>query len=319
MNAPISSVALATVDSATYDRRRFIGSSDIASIIGVSPWRSAAQTWLDKISDHVEKRETAATRRGTRLEPYVIDWASEEYGLKVVRRGQRYIDRQVPYFAAEVDAEMLVDEETGEIENAEIKTVSPFGARDWGEEGTDALPVHYVAQTQWAMGITGRQRCHVIALIGDDLRRYEVERDNEIIAGMREKALEFWQTYVLPKVQPPLDYGHRTTLDTLRKLYQGTNGQTVPSTAMQEHWRAVAKDAARMAKHYENVCDAARAHLLSEMGENAAIDFGDGEVFRRKLIKKREITIVQPATTYMDARFAKAPTESTTTTEEPQA
>ena len=44
----------------------------------------------------------------------------------------------------------------------------------------------------------------------------------------------------------------------------------------------------------------------------------DGEVFRRKLIKKKAVTIVQPASSFMDARFAKAPTESTAN-EEPQA
>lgn len=306
-------VALETIAPEQHDRQKYIGGSDIAAILGISPWKTATQLWMDKIKPRVDDgRNHAAKARGTRLEPYILDMIQQEHGLTVAARGQRYRDKSVPFFAAEIDAEFMVN---GAIENGEIKTAHPFKAKEWGEEDTDALPVHYTAQVQWGMGITGRPRCRVFVLIGDDLRSYVVERDDEIIEAMRKQAGKFWLEYVVPLIQPPLDYGHSTTLDTLRKLYPGTNGETVPSTAMQEHWRAVAKDAARMAKHYESVCDAARAHLLSEMGENAAIDFGDGEVFRRKLIKKREITIVQPATTYMDARFAKKPTEPTTNEE----
>ena len=301
MNAVTQPETLAVMAGAP-DRQKYIGGSDIAAILGISPWKTATDLWLDKIKPRVEDgRNAVAKRRGTRLEPYILDMIREEHGLEVAARGQRYIDAEVPYFASEIDAEFAVD---GQIENGEIKTAHPFKAKEWGEEDTDALPVHYTAQVQWGMGITGRARCRVFVLIADDLRSYVVERDDEIITGMRQRAQEFWTNYVQPLVQPPLDYGHRNVLDTLRKLYPGTNGQTVTATVMQEHWRAVFKDAARMAKHYEDVCDAARAHLLSEMGENAVLDFGDGEVFRRKLINKKAVTIVQAATSYMDARFA---------------
>lgn len=303
------------MNAAATDRTKYIGGSDIAAILGISPWKTATALWLDKIKPPIEgDKNASAKRRGTRLEPYIVDMIRDEQGLVVAARGQRYIDAEFPYFASEIDVEFDVD---GTLENGEIKTVHPFKAKEWGEEDTDALPVHYTAQVQWGMGVTRRKRCRVFALIGDDLRTYVVERDDEIIAGMRQSADEFWQKYVQPLVQPPLDYGHRTALDTLRKLYPGTNGQTITASAMQEHWRAVFKDAARMAKHYEAVTDAARAHLLSEMGENAVIDFGDGEVFRRKLVRKKATTIVQPASSYIDARFVKAQAETTTNQEEP--
>jgi hypothetical protein len=141
-------------------------------------------------------------------------------------------------------------------------------------------------------------------LIGDDLRRYVVVRDQETIDAMRARAVEFWNTYVLPKLRPPLDYADRKTLDTLRRLYPGTDGSAIAATAMHEHWRAVMQTAQEMRDKYEGVIDGARAHLLAEMGASARLVFSDGKEYRRKLVTKKACTIQQPATSYIDFRLA---------------
>jgi predicted phage-related endonuclease len=216
--------------------------------------------------------------------------------LVIVNRNERYIDAEVPMFAAEIDAETA-------DENIEIKTVHPFKAKEWGDHETDQLPLHYLAQVQWGLGIHKRDRARVFALIGDDLKPYIVERDDETIAAMREQAFEFWTKYVEPKKQPPLDFGDRKTLDTLRKLYPGTDGTAIEATAMHEHWRAVMQTAQEMAAKYEGVIEGARAHLLAEMGNAARLVYPDGKEFRRKLISKKAATISYPATTYVDFRL----------------
>lgn len=289
MNAP--------VEGFLAQRQKYIGGSDIAAILGISPYKTATDLWLDKIRPPVENGQNAAAkRRGTRLEPYIVDMIEEEHGLKVVKRNQRYVDPDVPFFAAEVDAETA-------NENIEIKTVHPFKAREWGELETDQLPVYYVAQVQWQMGIHRRERTHVFALIGDELRRYLVERDEETIDALRERALEFWERYVLPKLQPPLDYADRKTLDTLKRMYPGTDGSTLAANAMQEHWRAVLEQAKEMVAKYEAVVEGAKAHLLSEMGAAALLRFDDGKAYRRKLIKTKACVIEKPAGCHMDFRL----------------
>jgi predicted phage-related endonuclease len=143
--------------------------------------------------------ETDAARlrvlnRGKRMEPYILDMIRDEHGVNVIAANERYTDQAVDYFACEIDAEAQ-DEMRGHI-NIEIKTVHPFKVKEWGEELTDALPLHYLAQVQWGLGITRRQHCDVYALIGDDLKRYAVEADGELIATLREKAIQFWVRYV---------------------------------------------------------------------------------------------------------------------------
>lgn len=286
--------------SAVIDRRKWIGGSDIAAILGVSPWKNAVDLWLDKIKPPVEGSDNwQAKARGKRLEPYILDMIREEHGLEIVAANQRYVDSEHDFFAAEIDAETAT-------ENIEIKTVHPFKAKEWGEHETDQLPIHYVAQAQWGLGVRGRDVCRVFALIGDDLKPYVVERDDELIEAMRWKAIDFWNAYVIPKVQPPINFDDPAdAVETLKKLYPGTNGQVIKATAMHEHWRAVWQTAKDMLEKYQGVVDGAKAHILAEMGEAAAIQFDDERAFVRKQIKKKAFTVEYPASTYIDFRLGK--------------
>lgn len=192
MNAPL-------LAGGQMDRTKYLGGSDVAAILGISPWRTPLDVYLDKVQPRVRESDPARDRvltRGKRMEPYVIDLLQEETGLRVVRRGERYIDPELSFIAAEIDAEA----ETGE--NIEIKTSSPFKSREWGEQQSDEIPVYYTAQAMHGLMVTGAQRCVFGVLIGaDDFRVYQVERDEETIAGIRAKEQEFWQR--VQRREPP--------------------------------------------------------------------------------------------------------------------
>lgn len=183
MNAPIAVGQL--------DRQTYIGSSDTAAILGISPWKTPLDVYLDKVQPRVEITDPDKLRvlnRGKRMEPYVIDLLAEETGLEIVRRGERYIDTEYNFLAAEIDAEAAGGE------NIEIKTVSPFKAKEWGEQQSDEIPVHYAAQAMHALMITGRALCVFGVLIGaDDFRIYRIERDDVTIAAIRAKEIAFWK------------------------------------------------------------------------------------------------------------------------------
>lgn len=289
------------------ERQKYIGGSDIAAILGLSPWRNAVDLWLDKTTPRREGdgNNAVAKRRGSRLEPYIIDMICEDYGLEIVERNHRYLDDEYPFLAAEIDFEYQ-DPETGQVENGEIKTVHPFKKKEWGEVETDSLPLYYLTQVHHGMGVRHARRCRVFALIGDELRPYVVERDDELIASMRARAVDFWTRYVVPQVQPPLNFDDgEDAIETLKRLYPGTDGTVLSANPMQDHWRAVIKTAAEMQRHYENVVAAGKAHLLSEMGMATALQFDDGQAFIRKEIKKKAYTVEFPASRYIDTRFGK--------------
>lgn len=170
-------------------RQSYLGGSDIAGILGVSPWRTPLDVFLDKTEGKQPDDASKAQifKRGQRLEPYILDMLAEEHGIEIVQRGQRYRDGEFDFMAAEIDAE------TSDGRNVEVKSVHLFGAKAWGSENTDEIPVHYTAQVQHGLMVTGREECLVPALIGlDDFRVYRVQRDEEIITSIREAEVQFW-------------------------------------------------------------------------------------------------------------------------------
>ena len=205
------------------DRQFFLGGSDAAAVLGVSPWRSPIELYLEKTTPRAEEPSAGKMKvftRGKKMEPYVCDILAEETGLSIMKRNERYIDAEYSFLACEIDAET-------KDANIEIKTVSPFKAREWGEQQTDEIPVAYTAQAMHGLMITGRDVCIFGVLIGgDDFRIYRVERDDEIIAGLRRRECDFWHNHVVPRIPP-----EPTTLNDVRFLYGKDSGIAIEANA----------------------------------------------------------------------------------------
>jgi len=191
------------------DRRKFIGGSDVAAILGVSPWKTLVQLWADKTRAPSDEpaRPRKQLLRGKRWEAVVSEMLVESLkqegmDVEVVAANRRYVDAQHPMFACEIDFELRLNG-AEDVTNCELKTVHPFKAKEWGDQGTDEVPVWYTAQAMWGLGITGRDSCIVAALFGaDELKPYLIERDDALIAAMRAKALAFWNNHVLTGIAP---------------------------------------------------------------------------------------------------------------------
>lgn len=206
------------------DRKTYIGGSDVAAILGISPWKSKLKLWQEKTGEFVEEishEKQKTFNRGKRWEPVVIEMLIDEledrgHVVEVIGRNKRYRDKEIDYLAAEIDLELLID---GERINGEMKTVYPLAAGDWGEQGTDDIPMYYTAQVLHGQMITGDKQTVVAALIGaDDLRVYFVDRDDGVIQHIRSEEQKFWKS--IQEMQRP----DPTTLDDILRLYGKDNG-----------------------------------------------------------------------------------------------
>lgn len=210
------------------DRSNFIGGSDISAILGVSQWATPLDCWRDKLGmgREIDPEKERIFRRGRRLEPLIIDMLIEEMGVEVTKRsanidGQnRYQDPEHDFLSAEIDFEWRVTEAMvarfpqidphliGTIQNGDAKSCHQFVAHKFGEDGTDQIPIEYHAQAQHGLMVTGRELTLFAVLVGtDNLLTYIVLRDEETIAGIRQKALSFWRDHVQAAVPPePVTY-----------------------------------------------------------------------------------------------------------------
>lgn len=227
----------AMAQSREQDRSTFLGGSDIAAVMGLSPWMTPLELWQFK-TKRVVKEVTPEKRRiysrGHRLEPFIREMTIEklqDMGLDVelVAVNRRYTHPGKPYLACEIDFELLL---TGTVEigdelvildrthvNVDAKSVTGFARKKWGDVGTDEVPIEYAAQFMFGLGITGRDFCLVAALRSfDDVDLYWVRRDSETITAMFDKAIEFWEQHVVKDIPPdPLNFAD------VKRLYEKAN------------------------------------------------------------------------------------------------
>jgi putative phage-type endonuclease len=283
------------------DRRTYIGSSDAAAILGVSPWQTAYQVWQRKTSPVVlAEEESKVMKRGKRLEPVVLEMLSDDHPeIRVIARNSRFTDAAFPYLSAEIDAEATIDG-FDDVVNIEVKTVHPSKSRQWGEEETDEIPLWYAAQISHALMVTDRKLCIVAALIGaDDLRVYRVERDDQLIDSVRRREVEFWTNHVLTMIPPP-----PSSLADINAMYQRDDGGSCVAT--DGIVEAVANLAAlkRTAKELESRMEEEERAIKSAMGDRSILVDAGGKKLATWLVVEREV-FDQRAFTEQNPELAK--------------
>ena len=64
------------------ERRQGIGGSDAAAAVGLSPWKTRLELWLEKTGQTPDREETPEMRRGTLLEPVVKQLYADATGRR---------------------------------------------------------------------------------------------------------------------------------------------------------------------------------------------------------------------------------------------
>lgn len=223
----------------------FLGGSDAAAVMGLSPWATPVELWEQKTGRKPKEvpDEAALNRyaRGHRLEPFIRDMVIEKLrangvDVELITYNERYVDIEHSFLSCEIDFELLL---TGEVVigdevitldrehvNGDAKSVTGFARKKWGEEDTEDVPIEYAAQFMHGLMVTGRHYCLVAALRSfDDVDIYWVRRDDETIAGMRPKLVSFWIDHVLADVPPdPIEF------NDIKALFPSDNGQAIEAT-----------------------------------------------------------------------------------------
>lgn len=163
-----------------------LGGSEIAAVMGLSPWESRFSLWHRKAGLIGAQEDTPGTRRGNYLEDAIATWFADEHPEQRVRRTGTWRHKARPWQIANPDR--LITGPGGR-EVLEIKTSARSDG--WGTPGTDEIPVYYRCQVLWYLDTLGLDTCRVAALIGLEYREYVVRYDVVDAIAMREAAEEF--------------------------------------------------------------------------------------------------------------------------------
>lgn len=248
-------------------RRKYVCSSDAPAIMGIDPYKSAADVYLDKIGQDPGFEGNEATERGNYLEPALLDFAQAEIGKNFDRNMMEI--HEGGFAAANFDGIDFLKEFI-----VEAKTSN--NPDDFGEQMTDQVPERHIVQVHHAMYVAGsqcRKAWMPVLLPGYrslDFRMYLVNRDDDLAEMIAAKGIQFIESFVRLNIEPP---AFRPSLEVLKRIRRTPNKIiSVPPGLVDRVTvlRAVASQADKDKK-------AAEAELLAAMAdaEGAVTDRAD--------------------------------------------
>lgn len=169
-------------------RKVMITATDAPVIMGVSPWKTKAQLYQEKISESVDSYKSPAMQRGLELEPHARELFAVKTGIEtfpaVVVKG---------VFMASLDGLSLSHKEIVEIKCP--------GKKDHTTAQSYRIPDHYYPQLQHQMFVTDLEHCYYFSFDGTDGIILKIKRNDDYINKMIEKELEFHEC-VLTRTPP---------------------------------------------------------------------------------------------------------------------
>lgn len=257
------------------ERRRGIGGSDVAAILGMSKWKTPLQVYLDKRgeSDHTPDNESMLW--GRVLEPVIRQQYSERTGRSVRVPEKMLYSLDYPFMLANLDGF------TDDHRVLEIKTAR-YGD-EWGEPGSDEIPTEYLLQVQHYMAVTGFFVADVAVLIGgSDFRLYEVPSDKELQEMVIQRESEFWKRVV--EGSPPDPVTLAETIERFGKSARQSSVEAGDDVILALQTIKEVKSEIDALKDRE---EAAKAVVLKALGENESVVSGGKTLATWKLTKGR--------------------------------
>lgn len=247
------------------ERRKGIGGSDASTVVGVNPYSSRYELWLDKTGQLGEREQTDAMRMGRLLEPVLRQIFVEDTGIKVRSVGLVQ-SKTRPWQMVSLDG---LTEDGGIFES---KTTNWRLASEWEDE---QVSDHAEVQVQHGLAVTGRSHAWVIALIdGRDPQIRKVDRDQALIDTITEAERAFWFDHVKTGRVPALE---ANALPIIKDRYSlvgsattvGDPAQIEPLIATWKLAKVAVKEATRVADEHEAqlrlaLGDAEAMHVLGE-------------------------------------------------------
>lgn len=182
-------------------RSRHVGGSDVAAVLGASPYKSKWQLHMEKAGKlpAEDLSDNAAVLAGTYFEAGIARWASDKWGMGLEKVALYHTVDAVPGMGASLD---YIAPDGAPVE---IKwSARGHGWRYSNDEIIEA-PEQYILQVQHQIDCVGAEHGWLIALIDNEPRRMLMPRHDGIITTIRDSIAQFWDD-VRAGIEPDPDF-----------------------------------------------------------------------------------------------------------------
>jgi putative phage-type endonuclease len=237
------------------ERRKGIGGSDVAAIMGLSPFKTAYQVYREKRREVEDWQGNELTDWGKRMEPAIRQWYSDTTGRDVRLPDKIMYHEKYPFMLASLDGF------TDDRRIVEIKTAR--SGKHWGEPGTNQIPDYYAVQVHHYMIVTGFEVTDVpVSIAGGHPELYEVPADKEIHEMIIEACATFWKRVVDGNPPDPVTYA-----DAVSRFGQLKSEGVIQADEKVIHAIEGLKSVREQMKELEEHEEAWKARIIIALGE----------------------------------------------------
>jgi putative phage-type endonuclease len=232
---------------------------------------------MEKTGEGEAQPKTDAMAYGLMVEPMIRQWYSNTTGRTVI----------VPDLIEHPKYPFIVGSLDGIADRVRVwEGKTSRSSQDWGEPGSDEIPIYYTTQVQLYMAVTRLEVCDVtVSFAGTMPVNYEVPADMELQEMLIERAVEFWQ--MVEAGTPPDPIGFSDAM-----LMYGKHSRAASVTAGSDEeaaWvrlEAIAKES----KALEAEAETLKGKIMLVMGDNDTLVGLDGKpLITWKLAKAGEM------------------------------
>lgn len=253
-------------------RKKYMGSSDLAPVLGLDSWRTAGDVWLEKTGRLVpDEKESEVQRFGSTFESAVLDHFELTQALSLSRNV--FLTNGV--FCSNLDA--MIDGSSPEVVEAKTSGLSD----QWGPSGTDEIPERVLIQIHEQMYVvshaTGKE-CRIAwvpVLLPSfrhfEVRVYQIKRNDELMETAIRIGEAFWRNHVLADT-PPTEFA--PSLDVLKRVRREPNKTITVADDLVINWTEASAEKAAATKR----ADRAQEALIAAMGDAEVAQWGGGAV-----------------------------------------
>lgn len=283
------------------ERRKGIGGSDAAAVLGESSRTSKAKLWADKRGMLEDEPEQPWHTWGHLLEAPIARHVHDVTGYDVIDPGPFTIYRhRDEEFRQCTPDRFLKDAGRPNVGLLQIKTAHPRYSGEWNDDP----PLEYSIQVQHELAVLGLDWGILAVLIGNsDFRQFPVTRNDRFISALVNAEREFWKAVVAGEM-PEAD-GSEGTREVLALLYPDDDGTEIELAPDVAHWAATWLATGEELKSLQTTRDLAEARIRASMGSATFATTPDGIRLSLKKQTQKAYVVEHPERSFRVLRKAR--------------
>jgi len=176
-------------------RKAYVGASEVAAVMGLSPWDGPVGVWMKKTGRKDGHIEGLRLRKGTHMESFILEEAAEALAVTVESHPMVLQHPEVPALCCNLDGFAFTPEGTAVVEAKCTNSRNRKALKEWAAGGRPAPGTSMMCwwvQVQTQLEVSNLDLGYLAVECDGDLFVIEIPRDRMMGATIADVVGSFW-------------------------------------------------------------------------------------------------------------------------------